>query len=150
MKTSPILFALKSCLVAVSETPDDLGPGSRSPSPEPHLEETHEELLDDEFDEEDPREEDEDTSVVAGGYREGWGPVAAVVLWRRVLGILGNVNKIKDPAIHAKVLECLTSIWNMLAKVVCISCYHKEILSFEDNFISTECCTLFSLIFARS
>ncbi|KAJ7379788.1 hypothetical protein OS493_012534 [Desmophyllum pertusum] len=99
------------------ETPDDLGPGSRSPSPEPHLEETHEELLDDEFDEEDPREEDEDTSVVAGGYREGWGPVAAVVLWRRVLGILGNVNKIKDPAIHAKVLECLTSIWNMLAKI---------------------------------
>lgn len=105
----------KALFVSISETPDDLEAGSRSPSPEAHFEEAHEELLDDDFAEEDPQEED--TSVVAGGYREGWGPVAAVVLWRRVLGILGNVNKIKDPAIHAKVLECLTSIWNMLAKV---------------------------------
>ena len=96
-------------------TPDILAPGSRSPSPEPHLEETHERLLDDDFVGDDSHEED--TSVVAGGYREGWGPVAAVVLWRRMLGILGNVNKIKDPAIHAKVFECLTAIWNMLAKV---------------------------------
>lgn len=103
--------------VAVPETPDDLAPGSRSPSPEPHLEETHEEPFENDFGEEDPDTYEEDTSVVAGGYREGWGPVAAVVLWRRMLGILGNVNKIKDPAIHAKVLECLTSIWNMLAKV---------------------------------
>lgn len=106
--------------VGILETPDDLEAGSRSPSPEAHLEEPHEELLDDEFAEDDPHEED--TSVVAGGYREGWGPVAAVVLWRRVLGILGNVNKIKDPAIHAKVLECLTSIWNMLAKVTFTFC----------------------------
>ena len=105
----------KALFVAFSETPDDLEAGSRSPSPEAHLEESREELLDDDFADEDPQEED--TCVVAGGYREGWGPVAAVVLWRRVLGILGNVNKIKDPAIHAKVLECLTSIWNMLAKV---------------------------------
>ena len=56
--------------------------------------------------------------MVAGGVREGWGPVAAVVLWRRMLGILGNVNRIKDPAIHAKVFECLASIWDMLAKVL--------------------------------
>lgn len=105
----------KALFVSISETPDDLEAGSRSPSPEAHFDEAREELLDDDFAEEDPQEED--TSVVAGGYREGWGPVAAVVLWRRVLGILGNVNKIKDPAIHAKVLECLTSIWNMLAKV---------------------------------
>lgn len=111
-----IVFTLKALFVAISETPDDLEARSRSPSPEAHLEEPHGELLDDDFVEEDPHEED--TSVVAGGYREGWGPVAAVVLWRRVLGILGNVNKIKDPAIHAKVLECLTSIWNMLAKVM--------------------------------
>ena len=102
--------------VAVSETPDDdLETGSRSPSPEAPFEDAHEELLEDDFAEEDPHEED--TSVVAGGYREGWGPVAAVVLWRRVLGILGNVNTIKNPAIHANVLKCLTSIWNMLAKV---------------------------------
>lgn len=97
------------------DTPDDLAVASRTPSP-PHLNETHEELLDHDFVEEDPH--NEDTSVVAGGYREGWSPVAAVVLWRRMLGILGNVNKIKDPAIHAKVFECLTSVWTLLAKVI--------------------------------
>lgn len=99
----------------MSETPDDLAQGSRSPSPPPLDEGTHDELLDPDFGEGDAHVEE--TSVIAGGYREGWGPVAAVVLWRRMLGILGNVNKIKDPVIHAKVFECLTSIWNMLAKV---------------------------------
>ncbi|EDO33259.1 predicted protein [Nematostella vectensis] len=34
-----------------------------------------------------------------------------------MLGILGNVNQIKSPSIHAKVIECLISTWNMLAKV---------------------------------
>ena len=102
--------------VVFSETPDDLAAGSRSPSPH-HLDEaTHEELLDPNFGKDVVHEEE--TSVVAGGDREGWGPVSAIVLWRRMLGILGNVNKIKEPTIHAKVFECLTSIWNMLAKVL--------------------------------
>ena len=81
------------------------------------LSESHEDLL--EFDENDdvgPLEEE--MSVIVGGAREGWGPVSAIALWRRMLGILGNVNKIKAPAIHAKVFECLTSIWNMLDKVL--------------------------------
>lgn len=82
------------------DTPDDLAVASRTPSP-PHLNETHEELLDHGFVEEDPH--NEDTSVVAGGYREGWSPVAAVVLWRRI---------------HGKVFECLTSVWTLLAKVI--------------------------------
>ena len=108
------------CTVFVVETPDDLATGSRSPSPaSSHSDdEVHDELLDPDFGEGDALEEE--TSVVAGGCREGWGPVAAVVLWHRMLGILGNVNKIKEPAIHAKVFECLTSIWNMLAKVSAI------------------------------
>lgn len=99
------------------ETPDDLATGSRSPSSASSRsdDEVHDELLDPDFGEGDALEEE--TSVVAGGCREGWGPVAAVVLWHRMLGILGNVNKIKEPAIHVKVFECLTSIWNMLAKV---------------------------------
>ena len=92
--------------------------GSRSSSPSPSRsdEEVREELLDPDFGEEDAHVEEE-TSVIAGGSREGWSPVVAVVLWRRMLGILGNVNKIKEPQIHAEVFECLTSVWNMLAKV---------------------------------
>lgn len=100
------------------ETPEDLASGSRSSSPSPSRsdEEVREELLDPDFGEEDAHVEEE-TSVIAGGSREGWSPVVAVVLWRRMLGILGNVNKIKEPLIHAEVFECLTSVWNMLAKV---------------------------------
>ena len=56
-------------------------------------------------------------SVIAGGTAEGWTPVSAVVLWKRMIGILGNVNKIKDQQIHAKVFEHLIDVWNMLLTV---------------------------------
>lgn len=101
--------------------PDSLEPQSRSPSPPEMLASGQDELL--EFGEEkddsdsDEEDEEEDLSVLAGGTREGWGTVASAVLWRRMLGILGNVNKIKVPSNHAKVFECLSSIWDMLAKV---------------------------------
>ena len=99
-----------------------MGSGSRSCSPSPSHsdEEVREQLLDPDFGED--AHVEEETSVIAGGSREGWSPVVAVVLWRRMLGILGNVNKIKEPQIHAKVFECLTSIWNMLAKVTVTTC----------------------------
>ncbi|XP_048586068.1 ral GTPase-activating protein subunit alpha-2 [Nematostella vectensis] len=93
------------------EFSEDLPPSYRSPSPS--LAETREEMLDLDGD----HAVGEEISVLAGGIREGWGPVAAVALWRRMLGILGNVNQIKSPSIHAKVIECLISTWNMLAKV---------------------------------
>ena len=60
-------------------------------------------------------------SVIAGGKTEGWTPVSAIVLWRRMMGILGNVNKVKDPEIHAKVFEHLIEIWNMLLTVFILS-----------------------------
>ena len=56
-------------------------------------------------------------SVVCGGTKEGWTPVAAVVLWTRMLGILGNVNDIESAKIHAEVLTALSEIWHLLAKV---------------------------------
>lgn len=62
-------------------------------------------------------EKSEEPSVIAGGKREGWTPMSAIVLWRRMIGILGNVNKIKDQDIHAKVFEHLIDIWNMLLTV---------------------------------
>lgn len=82
------------------------------------LDETSEELLEVE---EAGGASEEELSVIAGGVREGWGPTSSVVLWRRMLGVLGNINKIKDPAIHAKVIECLTTIWDMLAKASLIT-----------------------------
>lgn len=89
--------------------------GQRYRSPTPPLTENHEGLLD--MDDSEGGVSEEDHCVIAGGTREGWGPVSSVILWRRMLGILGNINKINEPAIHAKVMECLITVWNMLAKV---------------------------------
>ncbi|XP_071509719.1 ral GTPase-activating protein subunit alpha-1-like [Diadema antillarum] len=58
-----------------------------------------------------------DASVMSGGTRIGWHPDVAVVVWRRLLGILGDINQISDPRLHWVVLECLWDIWQMLAKI---------------------------------
>ncbi len=65
---------------------------------------------------------DTEISVVCGGTKEGWTPVAAVVLWTRMLGVLGNVNDIESASIHAQVLNALSEIWNLLAKVGELGC----------------------------
>ena len=56
-------------------------------------------------------------SVLAGGLVVGWTADVAVVLWRRMLGALGDINAIKDPEIHAQVLEYLCDLMDMLLKV---------------------------------
>lgn len=45
----------------------------------------------------------ENLGVVCGGTVRGWLPDVAVVLWRRMLGALGDVNQIDDPRLHAQV-----------------------------------------------
>ncbi|XP_028395941.1 ral GTPase-activating protein subunit alpha-2-like isoform X2 [Dendronephthya gigantea] len=60
---------------------------------------------------------DTEVSVVCGGTKEGWTPVAAVVLWTRMLGVLGNINNIENASIHAQVLNSLSEIWHLLAKI---------------------------------
>lgn len=59
----------------------------------------------------------EDCSVMAGGSLTGWHADVATVMWRRMLGILGDVNSIKDPEIHAQVFDYLCELWQNLAKV---------------------------------
>ncbi|KAJ7338337.1 hypothetical protein JRQ81_011317, partial [Phrynocephalus forsythii] len=59
----------------------------------------------------------EDCSIIAGGNLIGWHPDSASVLWRRILGILGDVNSIESPKIHAKVFEYLYELWYKLAKI---------------------------------
>ena len=56
-------------------------------------------------------------SVLAGGACQGWLPDVSVVLWRRMLGALGDVNKIEDPAIHASVFEHLCDLQDTLQRV---------------------------------
>uniref|UniRef100_A0A803VFN0 Ral GTPase activating protein catalytic subunit alpha 2 n=1 Tax=Ficedula albicollis TaxID=59894 RepID=A0A803VFN0_FICAL len=59
----------------------------------------------------------DDCSIIAGGSLIGWHPDSAAVLWRRILGILGDVNNIQSPKIHAKVFGYLYELWYKLAKV---------------------------------
>jgi hypothetical protein len=56
-------------------------------------------------------------SVMAGGSVRGWLPDVAVVLWRRMLGALGDVNELTDPALHKQVFEYLVELCDTLAKV---------------------------------
>ncbi|XP_068110132.1 ral GTPase-activating protein subunit alpha-1 isoform X2 [Hyperolius riggenbachi] len=59
----------------------------------------------------------ESCSVMAGGTLTGWHPDVAAVMWRRMLGILGDVNNITNPEIHAQVLDYLCELWQNLAKI---------------------------------
>ncbi|XP_037652639.1 ral GTPase-activating protein subunit alpha-2 isoform X2 [Sebastes umbrosus] len=59
----------------------------------------------------------DDVSIIAGGTLTGWHADSAFVLWRRILGILGDVNSIQCPKIHAKVFSCLYELWHKLAKI---------------------------------
>uniref|UniRef100_A0A8C4PJW8 Ral GTPase activating protein catalytic alpha subunit 1 n=1 Tax=Equus asinus asinus TaxID=83772 RepID=A0A8C4PJW8_EQUAS len=57
-------------------------------------------------------------SVMAGGTLTGWHADVATVMWRRMLGILGDVNAIMDPEIHAQVFDYLCELWQNLKNKV--------------------------------
>lgn len=54
---------------------------------------------------------------MAAGSIRGWLPDVAVVLWRRMLGALGDVNRLPDPSLHAQVFEYLVELWETLFKI---------------------------------
>lgn len=64
---------------------------------------------------------------MAGGTLTGWHADVATVMWRRMLGILGDVNAIMDPEIHAQVFDYLCELWQNLAKV------RKKIKALQGN-----------------
>lgn len=55
--------------------------------------------------------------MVCGGTVRGWLPDVAVVLWKRMLGALGDVNQIQSPKLHAQVLEYLVKLTDTLIKI---------------------------------
>ncbi|XP_075699463.1 ral GTPase-activating protein subunit alpha-1 isoform X1 [Rhinoderma darwinii] len=59
----------------------------------------------------------ESCSVMAGGTLTGWHADVSTVMWRRMLGILGDVNNIINPEIHAQVFDYLCELWQNLAKI---------------------------------
>lgn len=53
---------------------------------------------------------------MAGGGVRGWLPDVAVVLWRRMLSALGDVNNIQDPVLHGQVMDYLVQLTQTLIK----------------------------------
>jgi hypothetical protein len=56
--------------------------------------------------------------VIVGGPVKGWLPSVAGILWRRMLGVLGNVNEFTNPKTHAHFFQVLSEIWSTLHKVI--------------------------------
>ncbi|XP_011503584.1 PREDICTED: ral GTPase-activating protein subunit alpha-1 [Ceratosolen solmsi marchali] len=65
----------------------------------------------------DTNDASEKRSVMAGGSVKGWLPDVAVVLWRRMLCALGDVNNIQDPALHGQVMQYLVQLTQTLIKI---------------------------------
>ncbi|XP_076268274.1 putative Rho GTPase-activating protein CG5521 isoform X2 [Rhynchophorus ferrugineus] len=59
----------------------------------------------------------ENRGVVCGGSVRGWLPDVAVILWKRMLGALGDVNQISDPRHHAQVFQYLINLTDILIKI---------------------------------
>ncbi|XP_060031415.1 ral GTPase-activating protein subunit alpha-1 isoform X5 [Erinaceus europaeus] len=112
-----------------SPVPSALGSRSQTPSPPTldidHLEQKelqldeklHHSVLQTPDDLEISEFPSECCSVMAGGTLTGWHADVATVMWRRMLGILGDVNSIMDPEIHAQVFDYLCELWQNLAKI---------------------------------
>ena len=57
------------------------------------------------------------TGVIEGGDVKGWLPSVAAILWRRMLGVLGDVNQFQYPGTHAHFFQVLGDIWVTLIKI---------------------------------
>lgn len=56
-------------------------------------------------------------SILAGGTAKGWLPDVAALMWKRMLGALGDVNKILNPKLHAEVFRYLVNTTECLIKI---------------------------------
>lgn len=56
-------------------------------------------------------------SILMGGTARGWLPDVAAIMWKRMLGALGDVNKILNPKLHAQVFKYLVDLTENLIKI---------------------------------
>lgn len=62
-------------------------------------------------------QQDASRSVITGGTYRNWSPDSAVILWRRMLGILGDINEFKNPHLHTLAVHCLAKIVDDFIKI---------------------------------
>lgn len=56
-------------------------------------------------------------SILSGGSSTGWLPDVAAVMWKRMLGSLGNVNLITQHDLHYQIFRYLVDMTNNLIKI---------------------------------
>ncbi|GAB0092803.1 Probable Rho GTPase-activating protein CG5521 [Sergentomyia squamirostris] len=56
-------------------------------------------------------------SILAGGSARGWLPDVAAIMWKRMLGALGDVNQIQSPKLHAQIFRHLVDMTSSLIKI---------------------------------
>ncbi|XP_055680248.1 probable Rho GTPase-activating protein CG5521 isoform X2 [Lutzomyia longipalpis] len=56
-------------------------------------------------------------SILAGGAARGWLPDVAAIMWKRMLGALGDVNEIQSPKLHAQIFRHLVDMTSSLIKI---------------------------------
>lgn len=56
-------------------------------------------------------------SVITGGSYKNWSPDSAVILWRRMLAVLGDINGFKNPHLHTLAIQCLAKIVDDFIKI---------------------------------
>ena len=47
----------------------------------------------------------------------GWTMLSACTIWKRMLGVLGNISLIRDPLILAEAIKCIEEVWKRLVEV---------------------------------
>lgn len=57
-----------------------------------------------------------DKCILLKGNIKGWTPENSVIMWRRMLSIFGNINRIKIPENHLLAMKCLANILSDLIK----------------------------------
>ena len=60
---------------------------------------------------------DANRSVLTGGTSRNWSPDAAVIMWRRMLCILGDLNEFKNPRLHTLAFDCLSKLVEDFIKI---------------------------------
>lgn len=58
-------------------------------------------------------------SILSGGTSTGWLPDVAAIMWKRMLGSLGNVNQIVKSELHYQIFRYLVDMTNNLIKIKC-------------------------------
>ncbi|CAD7084282.1 unnamed protein product [Hermetia illucens] len=56
-------------------------------------------------------------SIILGGSASGWLPDVAAIMWKRMLGSLGDVNSIPKPELHAQVFKYLVEMTTNLIRI---------------------------------